>query len=69
MSEATFHLTHPQLHGPAERTLVEPRLSAMSNPALNAYAEAPPLVPGGLSLVEILSAAPQPAHHPHALAA
>ncbi|MFD0536841.1 hypothetical protein ACFQY7_27055 [Actinomadura luteofluorescens] len=40
----TFHLTHPRLYGPAERTVVEPWLTELSHATLNAYAEtAPPL--------------------------
>ncbi|WP_019630229.1 hypothetical protein [Actinomadura atramentaria] len=35
----TFHLTRPRFRGPAERTLVEPRLGAVSGLALNGYAE------------------------------
>ncbi|MGI5207747.1 hypothetical protein ACQEU6_40010 [Spirillospora sp. CA-108201] len=52
----TFHLTHPRLDGPAERTVVEPWLTDLSHAALNAYAEtAPPL-----AAVEALPVRPQP---------
>ncbi|WP_030171161.1 hypothetical protein [Spirillospora albida] len=37
MSE--FHLTHPRLDGPAERVLVQPWLTELSNAALNTYTE------------------------------
>ncbi|KAB2386278.1 hypothetical protein [Actinomadura montaniterrae] len=44
MSEATgtFHLTHPRLDGPAERTIVQPWLTELTHATLNAYAEVPP---------------------------
>ncbi|MBO2463289.1 hypothetical protein [Actinomadura violacea] len=44
MSEATgtFHLTHPRLGGPAERTVVQPWLTELTHATLNAYAEVPP---------------------------
>ncbi|WUI01620.1 hypothetical protein OHR68_07325 [Spirillospora sp. NBC_00431] len=63
----TFHLSHPRLDGPAERTVVEPWLTDLSHPSLNAYAEAPPV----LAAVEALpmravaaapAARPAPAH-------
>ncbi|MBG6091620.1 hypothetical protein [Actinomadura viridis] len=64
----TFHLTHPRLDGPAERTVVEPWLTELSHLTVNAYAEhawpgsaeaAPPL-----AMIETLSApAPVPARH------
>ncbi|MBW8484240.1 hypothetical protein [Actinomadura parmotrematis] len=79
MNETTFHLTHAQLHGPAERTLVEPRLSALAHQTLNAYAEptapaaaaVPPVpAPGALSLAEALTTARQIRYRPrHELAA
>ncbi|WP_242905286.1 hypothetical protein [Actinomadura terrae] len=41
MSETTgtFHLTHPRLGGPAERTVVQPWLTELTHATLNAYAE------------------------------
>jgi hypothetical protein len=52
----TFHLTHPRLDGPAERTVVQPWLTELSHATLNAYAEtAPPL-----AAVEALPVRPQP---------
>lgn len=36
---ATFHLTHPRLHGPAERTVIVPWLTELSHLTINAYAE------------------------------
>ncbi len=51
----TFHLTHPRLDGPAERTVVEPWLTELPHATLNAYAEtAPPL-----AAVEALPVRPQ----------
>ncbi|MFD0687752.1 hypothetical protein [Actinomadura fibrosa] len=52
MSEATgtFHLSHPWLDGPAERTVVQPWLTELSHAALNAYAETEP----ALAVVEAL---------------
>ncbi|MEU6039156.1 hypothetical protein ABZ801_27495 [Actinomadura sp. NPDC047616] len=43
----TFHLTHPWLYGPAERTLIEPWLTTLSGLVLNAYdeVEEPVVVP------------------------
>lgn len=42
----TFHLSHPRLDGPAERTVVEPWLTELSHASLNAYTEpAPALAP------------------------
>lgn len=42
----TFHLSHPRLDGPAERTVVEPWLTELPHATLNAYAEtAPALAP------------------------
>lgn len=35
----TSHLTHPRLHGPAERTVIEPWLTRLSHLTINAYAE------------------------------
>ncbi|QKW38157.1 hypothetical protein HUT06_32570 [Actinomadura sp. NAK00032] len=53
----TFHLSHPRLDGPAERTVVEPWLTELSHATLNAYADtAPPL-----AVVEALPLRPQPA--------
>ncbi|WP_344279296.1 hypothetical protein [Actinomadura napierensis] len=61
MSEATgtFHLTHPRLHGPAERTVVQPWLTELTHATLNAYAEVPP----ALTVIEPLPA-PAPAPVP-----
>ncbi|MEU6753456.1 hypothetical protein ABZ914_45140 [Spirillospora sp. NPDC046719] len=54
MSEATgtFHLTHPRLDGPAERTVVQPWLTELTHATLNAYAEVPP----ALAVIEPLPA-------------
>ncbi|MEU8802645.1 hypothetical protein [Spirillospora sp. NPDC048819] len=38
----TFHLSHPRLDGPAERTVVEPWLTELPHATLNAYAETSP---------------------------
>lgn len=38
----TFHLSHPRLDGPAERTVVEPWLTELSHAVLNAYADITP---------------------------
>jgi hypothetical protein len=35
----TFHLTHPRLRGPAERTVIEPWLTELSHLTINGYAE------------------------------
>ncbi len=35
----TSHISRPRLHGPAERTVVEPWLTELSHLAINAYAE------------------------------
>ncbi|MEW2354535.1 hypothetical protein [Spirillospora sp. NPDC029432] len=53
---ATFHLTHPRLDGPAERTVIEPWLTQLSHVTVNAYAEPAAAV---LAMVEPLPA-PQP---------
>lgn len=53
----TFHLSHPRLDGPAERTVVELWLTDLSHATLNAYAEIPP----ALAPVETLSAGRVPA--------
>ncbi|WP_131742026.1 hypothetical protein [Actinomadura roseirufa] len=52
MSDATgtFHLSHPRLGGPAERTVVQPWLTELSNATLNAYTEISP----ALAVVEAL---------------
>lgn len=54
VSEATgtFHLTHPRLDGPAERTVVQPWLTELTHATLNAYAEVPP----ALAVIEPLPA-------------
>lgn len=54
VSEATgtFHLTHPRLDGPAERTIVQPWLTELTHATLNAYAE----VPSALAVIEPLPA-------------
>ncbi|TDD89150.1 hypothetical protein [Actinomadura rubrisoli] len=56
MSEATgtFHLSHPRLDGPAERTVVQPWLTELSHLTLNAYAETLP----ALAVVEALPVQP-----------
>lgn len=46
----TFHLSHPRLDGPAERTIVEPWLTELTHATLNAYAE----TGGPLAAVEAL---------------
>ena len=38
----TFHLSHPRLDGPAERTVVEPWLTELSHATLNAYTDPAP---------------------------
>lgn len=56
----TSHLSHPWLNGPAERTVVQPWLTALSHQTLNAYAEVPYPVtdaPTRLVVVEALPAA------------
>ncbi|MDL4777486.1 MULTISPECIES: hypothetical protein [Thermomonosporaceae] len=70
MSEATgtFHLAQPRLQGPAERTLVQPWLTEMSNLALNAYAETAPPPARALAVVEALSAATVPPERPSRVA-
>ncbi|MUN38762.1 hypothetical protein [Actinomadura litoris] len=57
MSETTgtFHLSHPRLGGPAERTVVQPWLTELTHVTLNAYAETAP----ALAVVEAL-----PVHTP-----
>ncbi|MFI0357963.1 hypothetical protein [Actinomadura sp. 9N407] len=35
----TFHISHPRLYGPAERTVIEPWLTQLSHQTMNAYAE------------------------------
>ncbi|WP_344593763.1 hypothetical protein [Actinomadura vinacea] len=35
----TFHLSHPRLYGPAERTVIEPWLTQPAHQTMNAYAE------------------------------
>ncbi|TNY36814.1 hypothetical protein [Thermomonospora catenispora] len=37
----TAHITHASLHGPAERTLIEPWLTEYAGLMTNAYPEAP----------------------------
>ncbi|CND78695.1 Uncharacterised protein [Mycobacterium tuberculosis] len=53
----TFHLSHPRLDGPAERTVVEPWLTELSHASLNAYAEPAP----ALAAVEALPVRQRPA--------
>ncbi|MFB4307056.1 hypothetical protein [Actinomadura sp. GTD37] len=53
----TFHLSHPRLGGPAERTVVEPWLTELSHASLNAYAETAPV----LAAVEALPVRSRPA--------
>ncbi|MGI5164387.1 hypothetical protein ACQEU3_08540 [Spirillospora sp. CA-253888] len=53
---ATFHLTHPNLHGPAERTLVQPWIGELTGLALNAYTDEPHRTPGALTGLDALSA-------------
>ncbi|WP_067477777.1 hypothetical protein [Actinomadura hibisca] len=52
---ATFHLTHPNLHGPAERTLVQPWIGELTGLALNAYTDEPHPAPGALTGVDTMS--------------
>ncbi|MFI0411229.1 hypothetical protein [Actinomadura sp. 3N508] len=56
----TFHLSHPRLDGPAERTVVEPWLTDLSHASLNAYAEIPP----ALATVEALPMRAAPSLRP-----
>ncbi|XRQ12448.1 hypothetical protein ACN3XK_16610 [Actinomadura welshii] len=56
----TFHLSHPRLDGPAERTVVEPWLTELPHATLNAYAETSP----ALAPVEALPLRPAPAARP-----
>ncbi|MFI0370536.1 hypothetical protein ACH35V_21940 [Actinomadura sp. 1N219] len=56
----TFHLSHPRLDGPAERTVVQPWLTDLSHASLNAYAETPP----ALAPVEALPMRAAPALRP-----
>ncbi|WP_433473612.1 hypothetical protein ACQPZP_33055 [Spirillospora sp. CA-142024] len=56
----TFHLSHPRLNGPAERTVVEPWLTGLSHATLNAYAE----TSGPLAEIEALPVRPVPAVRP-----
>ncbi|TDC61584.1 hypothetical protein E1200_28645 [Actinomadura sp. GC306] len=62
----TFHLSHPRLDGPAERTVVEPWLTELTHATLNAYAETSPETSPVLAPVEALplravpSARPEP---------
>ncbi|XVQ09286.1 hypothetical protein ACQP1W_43260 [Spirillospora sp. CA-255316] len=61
----TFHLSHPRLYGPAERTVIEPWLTELSHQMVNAYAEtaqvqavaAPAEEAAVLAVVEALPAA------------
>jgi hypothetical protein len=53
----TFHLSHPRLDGPAERTVVEPWLTELPHATLNAYTDPEP----SLAAVEALPLRPQPA--------
>ena len=57
----TFHISHPRLHGPAERTLIQPWLTDLSHPTMNAYTEIAPCRTGAeaavLTVVEPLPAA------------
>ncbi|MFC5746951.1 hypothetical protein [Actinomadura rugatobispora] len=39
----TFHLSHPRLYGPAERTVIEPWLTELSHQTMNAYADTAPV--------------------------
>ncbi|QFG21215.1 hypothetical protein [Actinomadura sp. WMMB 499] len=39
--EANFHISHPRLDGPAERTAVQPWLTELTHATMNAYAEPP----------------------------
>ncbi|RKS77186.1 hypothetical protein BZB76_2563 [Actinomadura pelletieri DSM 43383] len=59
----TFHLSHPRLDGPAERTVVEPWLTELSHAVLNAYADiTPDLAPvEALPVRPALTARPVPA--------
>ncbi|NKZ03690.1 hypothetical protein [Actinomadura latina] len=61
----TFHLSHPRLDGPAERTVVEPWLTGLSHASLNAYAETAP----ALAPVEALPVRQRPARRRIAVAA
>ncbi|HEY8481462.1 MAG TPA: hypothetical protein VIL71_16690 [Spirillospora sp.] len=65
MSEATdtFHLSHPRLDGPAERTVVEPWLTDL-HATLNAYDEASPApaTVEALPMRPARSIRPEPAH-------
>ncbi|TDC86606.1 hypothetical protein [Actinomadura sp. 7K507] len=56
----TFHLSHPRLDGPAERTVVEPWLTELPHAMLNAYAETAPV----LAAVEALPMRPTPSTRP-----
>lgn len=56
----TFHLSHPRLDGPAERTVVEPWLTELSHATLNAYAETSPALAPVEALPMRPSARPMP---------
>ncbi|WP_018658523.1 hypothetical protein [Actinomadura flavalba] len=64
MNDTTFHLTHSHLHGPAERTLVEIRLSALSDQPLNTYTDPAPPHPRPVTTLDPAPARPR-AHRPH----
>ncbi len=56
----TFHLSHPRIDGPAERTVVEPWLTELTHATLNAYAE----TALALAPVEALPTRPAPSARP-----
>jgi hypothetical protein len=56
----TFHISHPRLYGPAERTVIEPWLTQLSHLTMNAYAEPAAAEAAVLTVVESLPA-PRPA--------
>jgi hypothetical protein len=68
----TFHLSHPRLYGPAERTVIEPWLTELSHQMVNAYAETAHVQAAEeaavLAVVEALPAARPAAVHRTALA-
>ncbi|WP_158581611.1 hypothetical protein [Actinomadura spongiicola] len=54
----TFHLSHPRLDGPAERTVVEPWLTELSHAVLNAYTDGTVEITPELAPVEALPVRP-----------
>ncbi|WP_119727584.1 hypothetical protein [Thermomonospora amylolytica] len=67
--DGTAHIAHASLHGPAERTLIEPWLTEYAGLMTNAYPEAPASSTGPDDRLATVTALPAKPGHRTPLAA